>query len=100
MAQEMMNKAGEDVCGCSMVSIDCVMASMPVEESELWACQKRLDRNGGETAFLEPKVAMWVAKLSKGWLMTGVSDIGQHHDQAQCSSLEALCQVCQPSIFL
>ena len=35
MARAIMSKAGDDVCGCRIVSIDCVMASTPVEVSEL-----------------------------------------------------------------
>jgi hypothetical protein len=35
MARAMMSKAGDDVCGRRIVSIDCVMASTPVEVSEL-----------------------------------------------------------------
>jgi hypothetical protein len=44
MAREMTSKAGEDVCGSRMASIDCVMVSMPVEESELWVGQKKLQK--------------------------------------------------------
>lgn len=48
MARDMTSKTGEDVCGFKMVSIDCVIALMLLEERGLWANQKKRRKKVGD----------------------------------------------------
>ena len=71
MAWEITCRDGEDVCGCRMVAIDCVIVSALFEANGLIRSAKA-KHNITRKAYVNPEVLEWVQVVqpSMAWLMT------------------------------